>query len=72
MRRERGGELVASRKAEAKLHGMNGNDFCRQEATTFFATRPSSVDLKMKRANEYDTPTDSAIRTNPYSVSLPV
>ena len=43
-----------------------------QEASKLFATRPSSADLKMKRANEYAAPTHNASTTKAYSVSLPV
>jgi hypothetical protein len=37
-----------------------------------FATKASSVDLEMNRANEYATPTHDARTTNAYSVSFPV
>ena len=43
-----------------------------QEAKTLFATKPSSPDLKVKRANEYATPTLNARITKAYSVSFPV
>jgi len=55
-----------------KLHGVERKDFWAQEAKTLFATKPSSADLKMKRANEYANPTHSAITTKAYSVSFPV
>jgi hypothetical protein len=51
------------------LHGAERKDFCAQE---LFATKPSSAGLKMKRANEYATPTHNARTTKEYSVSFPV
>jgi len=56
-----------------KLHGAEKKDFWAQEANTLFATKPSSADdLKIKRANEYATPTHNARTTKGYSVSFPV
>jgi hypothetical protein len=55
-----------------KSHGAEKKDLWAQEAKTLFATKPSSADLKMKRANEYATPTHKARTTKAYSVSLPV
>jgi len=55
-----------------RLHGKEKKDFFAQEANTLFATKPSSADLKMKRANEYATPTHNARTTKAYSVSFPV
>jgi len=55
-----------------KLHGAEKKDFRAWEANTLFATKPSSADLKMNRANEYATPTHNARTTKAYSVSFPV
>jgi hypothetical protein len=55
-----------------KLHGAESKDLCTEEANTLFATKLSSPDLKIKRANEYATPTHNARITNAYSVSFPV
>jgi hypothetical protein len=55
-----------------KLQGVEKKDFRRQGANTLFATKASSVDLEMNRANEYATPTHDARTTKAYSVSLPV
>ena len=63
---------MASKSNEVKLDGAEKKDFLAQEANKLFATKPSSADLKMKRANEYATPTHNASTTKTYSVSLPV
>jgi len=55
-----------------KLNAEESKDFWTQAANTLFATKPSSADLKMKRANEYATPTHNARTTNAYSLSFPV
>jgi len=55
-----------------KLHGAEAHDFSAQEAKALFATKPKSPALKMKRANEYATPTHNARTTKAYSVSFPV
>jgi hypothetical protein len=55
-----------------KLRDLEKKELWMQEANTLFATKPSSEDLKMKRANEYATPTHSARTTKAYSVSFPV
>jgi hypothetical protein len=55
-----------------KLDGAEKEDFRAQEANPFFATKPSNVDLKMNRANEYAAPTHNASTTKAYSVSFPV
>src|SRR5260370_8295056 len=67
-----GGRLVASKISKGKLYGAEKKDFWAQEANTLFATKSSSTDLKMNRANEYATPTHSARTTKAYSVSFPV
>jgi len=55
-----------------KLDAVDKKDFRTQRAKTLFAAKPSAADVKMKRANEYATPTHSARTTRPYSVSFPV
>ena len=55
-----------------KPHAVERENVWAQEANTVFATKPSSADLKMRRANKYATPTHNARITNVYSVSLPV
>ena len=51
---------------------MEKKDFWVQEAKRLFATKLVSAGLKMKRANEYATPTHNARTTKAYSVSFPV
>lgn len=51
---------------------MERKDFKAQRAKTLFATKPSSRDLKNKRAYEYATPRHNARTTKEYSVSFPV
>jgi hypothetical protein len=55
-----------------KLHDVEKKDLWAQEANIFSATKASSADLKMKRANEYATPTHNARTTKAYSESFPV
>jgi hypothetical protein len=55
-----------------KLHGAEKKNFWAQEVNTLFATKPSTADLKMRRAKEYATPTHNARMTKAYSVSFPV
>jgi len=55
-----------------KLDAVDKKDFRTQRTKTLFAAKPSDADLKMKRTNEYATPTHSARTTRPYSVSFPV
>jgi hypothetical protein len=55
-----------------RLHGEDRKDFCVQVVKTLFARKPSSPDVKVKRANEYATPMHSARITKVYSVSFPV
>src|SRR5262249_19635346 len=71
MRSGTGGELVSSRSNEAKALAKK-KAFCGLEGCTFFATTPSGIGLRMKRANKCDTPTHNATTTKAYSVSFPV
>jgi len=61
-----------AKSSKVKLHDAEKRDSWAQKANTLFETKPSSADLKMKRANEYATPTHNARTTKAYSVSFPV
>jgi hypothetical protein len=67
-----GGWLVTSKRGKAKLNVLLKRDFWAQGAKRVFPIEPSRADLKMKRTNEYATPTHNASTTKAYSVSFPV
>jgi hypothetical protein len=63
---------MGSKSNKVRRPGAHKRTLWTQEADTPLVTKRSSVDLKMYRANEYDTPIHSARTTNAYSVSFPV
>ena len=63
---------MGSKSSKVRGRGAENRTLWAQEAETPFVTKLSSVDLKMYRANEYDTPTHNARTTSAYSVSFPV
>jgi hypothetical protein len=63
---------MGSKSSKVRRHGAEKRPLSAQEAETPFVTKLSSEDLKMYRANEYDTPTHNARTTSAYSVSFPV
>jgi hypothetical protein len=68
----RAGEVVDRTRLMAEEFSNSMEDFWVQEANIFFATEPSSADLKMKRANEYATPTHNPRTAKAHSVSFAV